>query len=330
MYTQKILNLVHVCIVAIVFLPAIAIGDDVHWTGAGDGINWNDQQNWTSDPFLPGSGDDVFHLTFDAIQLDVDPDTPVEIASFSFPAVPLAEGLVIQQNRTLRVTNQFRHIGIANALYDLTRKQGARLEVGLAATNEELAWVNVTLSDGTALNPTEVQVNAVGEGDWDIGRFTSLHTNRGFVLAGWRLNVFTIFGEIVSEGPIWCGNDWTLLKQPGQTETPRVEVKDCSFEVNRLFVRDGSEVLLSHDDGICNFLNPNVLCGDPSELNVKLNVFEELEVNASSVVTDSAPLIAERDSFRSRDCGLRGARIGGHQSAAERIHLRRRNGIRAH
>ena len=137
----------------------------VVWTGAGDGMNWTDSKNWSSDPALPGAQDDVtipasagtIHLasgdqsvhslmTAEALSLDGG-SLAVATAATSTAAVTLNGGSLnggvwTISGHSLAVTGLDSKLEAVtlNATLDLSTQNGAQLTVlgGLAVNGTVL------------------------------------------------------------------------------------------------------------------------------------------------------------------------------------------------
>lgn len=132
----------------------------VTWTGNGDGQNWDDEENWSSDPSLPGTTDDVVHSNSDTIQMNIGTfGTPTIIKSFT--ATGSAGGaLVIQGSKGLRVTGHFTNSSTAATdRYELSIGTSGKLELDSATGAADIVRVDVSMTAGGTGSETTLIVD---------------------------------------------------------------------------------------------------------------------------------------------------------------------------
>jgi len=182
-------------IVSVLALHAgLAQAAPVSWTGAGDGVNWTNPANWSSNPALPGPTDDV------TINVAGTPTITLN-ASASIRSLNTAEALVITGNNiTLSVATT------ATATANVTLDSGGRLSGG--------AWdvsAAALVCSGVGNAGSQALIGTAVTGDILLNQNNSrLRVETGSTFTKIRLGAssagvgfatgYVINGEVVAEG----------------------------------------------------------------------------------------------------------------------------------
>lgn len=144
-----------ICVIGLSTPVVLGQTCDVTWTGLGDGILWSDQENWSSDPNLPGENDNVCHNSGgDEIQFNL---TSAIIASFT-----VTGGVDGGNRRALRLLTGFvltvtgdvvNDAALPTDYYVITADMSAEFHVGGKSDR-----VRHTIELGTAAEPTTVEI----------------------------------------------------------------------------------------------------------------------------------------------------------------------------
>ena len=192
-----------ICHLAIEFLEARNLLSAVSWTGAGDGVNWNNQANWSTNS-VPGSDDDVtINTGTTTIQISSGTDSihslestrPLNLAGGS---LSIATTLEVDNTLTLAggtLINATVVPGTAGSSIVLT--SGTLNAVTLNA-NAAVTSGSITIVNGLTLNGTIDLGNVAGSSSGELfflGSQSLLTTSTGSIVLGGSTN-----NDIYAEG----------------------------------------------------------------------------------------------------------------------------------
>ena len=184
-------------------------GESVQWLGFGGDGKWSNPVNWSSDPFLPQSGDDVFHLNADLILMDMGTaQSPVPIRSFTMDPAS-GGGMTIQASKGLAVTTDFLPTVTPQAgqFYFLTLDAGASLNV-----TTTIAYVDATLAAGAPGNRTGLSADFIKACRGSIASEASLVASDMDMRDAYPYTDWTVSGTatVLITSSIQGVREWTL------------------------------------------------------------------------------------------------------------------------
>lgn len=248
MYSKKVEMAVWIVGILFSVCPNTVLAEAVNWTGfAATNNNWSDPQNWSSDPFLPQSGDDVFHLNADLILMNVGTSqSPILIRSFTMDPAS-GGGMTIQASRALSVTTDFLPTVTpqAGAFYFLFLEAGS----GLTVTNT-IAHVDASLAAGipgsaTSLGATRIDASRGNVLSLGFVATESMDLRDAYPYTDWTFSGTT---AVQIELSILGAREWTMLG------SSRLLTNNGPYEFDRLNILEQSEFLAGFGTSIL-FIN---------------------------------------------------------------------------